>query len=60
MADILVWLREEERRLRERVGAVQGQSHQYSLQALSNQADRFAEAAREIERLRAALSIKSS
>lgn len=54
MEDILVWLREEERRLRGRAGAVHGDSPQYHAQALNNQADKLAEAAREIERLRAA------
>ena len=56
MGDILEWLRDEERRLRDRVGAVQGESAQYHLQALTNQADHFAEAAEEIERLRALLA----
>lgn len=56
MGDILEWLRDEERRLRERVGAAHGDSSQYHVTALTNQADRFAEAVREIERLRALLA----
>jgi hypothetical protein len=59
MGDILVWLRDEERRLRERVGAVHGESPQYHGQALANQADRFAEAASEIERLRSLLEARA-
>jgi len=58
--DILTWLREEERRLRDRVGAVHGDSPQYSVQALTNQADRIAEAAWEIERLRKELRAATS
>ena len=51
--DILIWLRDEERRLREKVGAVHGNSPQYHSLASNNQVDRIAEAAAEIEWLRA-------
>ncbi len=51
--DILVWLRDEERRLRAKVGAVHGNSPQYHSLASNNQADKIARAAAEIERLRA-------
>ena len=51
--DILLWLRDEERRLREKVGAVHGNSPQYHSLASNNQVDRVVEAAAEIERLRA-------
>ncbi len=51
--DILVWLRDEERRLRAKVGAVHGNSPQYHSLASNNQADKIARAAAELERLRA-------
>lgn len=52
MGDILDWLKSEERRLRDRIGAVHGDSPQYHSQGLKNQAEKFAEAASEIEQLR--------
>lgn len=58
MGDILDWLEAEERRLLDRIGAVHGDSPQYHRQGLQNQAERFAEAAREIKRLREELRAK--
>ena len=50
--DILLWLRDEERRLRERIGAAHCSSEQYHVVAATNQANQFAWAARGFETLR--------